>query len=75
LGFGRDQFRKLVDITENKALAHDFQGASWTRNEDWELIEYLQSEEEQTDKVDLTAYTNQLRRALSDRLPVSKVPF
>jgi len=60
---GRDQFRKLVDITENKALAHDFQGASWTRNEDWELIEYLQSEEEQTDKVDLTAYTNQLRRA------------
>lgn len=59
----RDRFRQLTDMTENQALAHDFQGAVWTRAEDWTLAAYSIDAQEQTAISELTAYTNQLRQA------------
>lgn len=59
----RDRFRQLTDITENQALAHDFQGAVWTKAEDWTLAAYTTDEQEQTEISALTAATNELRRA------------
>ncbi|KAF1302909.1 PD-(D/E)XK nuclease family protein [Candidatus Enterococcus willemsii] len=60
---GRDIFRKYVDITENKALAHHFHGNDWIRETDWQLIEYNFEEDELTDTVSLNEQTNQVRRA------------
>ncbi|WP_430609173.1 PD-(D/E)XK nuclease family protein [Enterococcus sp. DIV0876] len=59
----RDQFRQLTDITENQALAHDFQGAVWTKEADWTLAAYSIDAQEQTAISELTEATNQLRRA------------
>jgi ATP-dependent helicase/nuclease subunit B len=57
----RDAFRQLVDITENQALAHNFQGKDWTQKKDWLLVDYTLSGEEGTGIEKLTDYTNQLR--------------
>ncbi|MEO2701147.1 ATP-dependent helicase, partial [Enterococcus faecium] len=32
----RDEFRKKLDITENVALAYNYQGTYWTREKDWQ---------------------------------------
>ena len=58
----RDAFRQLVDITENQALAHNFQGKDWTRERDWLLVDYTLTGENASGIVELTDYTNQLRR-------------
>jgi ATP-dependent helicase/nuclease subunit B len=58
----RDAFRQLVDITENQALAHNFQGKDWTREKDWLLVDYTLNGENASAITELTAYTNQLRR-------------
>ena len=59
----RNHFRKIVDITENKALAHQFQGNDWVREQDWTLIEYNFEENQLEDTVSVEEQTNQLRRA------------
>ena len=58
----RDTFRQLVDITENQALAHNFQGKDWTRERDWLLVDYTLTGENASGIAELTDYTNQLRR-------------
>lgn len=58
----RDAFRQLVDITENQALAHNFQGKDWTRERDWLLVDYTLTGENASGIAELTDYTNQLRR-------------
>lgn len=35
-----EQFRQLVDLTENEALANDFHGLDWTRKQDWEIFKF-----------------------------------
>lgn len=59
----RDEFRHAVDITENKALSHDFQGSDWTKEKDWQLIEYNFEEEQLGDTLSTKEQTNQVRRA------------
>ena len=59
----RNAFRQVVDITENKALAHQFQGNDWVREKDWALIEYNFEESQLDDTVSVEEQTNTLRRA------------
>lgn len=59
----RNQFRHAVDITENKALSHHFQGNDWLKVEDWQLIEYNFEERQLADTVSVEEQTNQIRRA------------
>lgn len=58
----RKEFRRLVDLTENQVLAHNFQGAAWTTKKDWQLLSYDFDEEILADTKELTEYTNCLRR-------------
>lgn len=59
----RDLFRYAVDITENKALSHHFQGNDWLKKDDWQLIEYDFEEKQFADTVSVEEQTNQVRRA------------
>lgn len=59
----RDEFRHLVDITENKALSHQFQGNDWLREKDWTLIEYNFEENQLEDTISVEEQTNLVRRA------------
>ncbi|BDP73496.1 hypothetical protein EfmAA96_12810 [Enterococcus faecium] len=34
----RDEFRKKLDITENVALAYNYQGTYWTREKNWQFV-------------------------------------
>lgn len=58
----RDDFRKMVDITENKALAHNFQGQAWTGSKDWQLVEFNFEAEQLEETKALEEYTNTLRQ-------------
>lgn len=42
----RNRFRWMVDLTENEALAHNFHGVDWTRQEDWHLFDFDFEQEE-----------------------------
>ena len=59
----RDTFREMIDITENKALSHNFHGNDWIRKADWQLIEYNFEEEQLADSLSTEEMTNQVRRA------------
>ncbi|GBD62208.1 PD-(D/E)XK nuclease family protein [Tetragenococcus halophilus] len=57
----RDKYRWIVDITENQALAHNFHGADWTREQDWRLFNFDFEKEELIDTENTEVLTNQLR--------------
>lgn len=59
----RNQFRHQVDLTENVALAHQFQGNTWLKEADWQLIDYDFDENQMKDTQKLTEQTNQVRQA------------
>lgn len=61
----RNRYRDQVDLTENVALAHQFQGQSWLRKKDWELIAYDFEADELSDTQSLTEKTNQVRRSFA----------
>ncbi|MBP9521704.1 MAG: exodeoxyribonuclease V subunit gamma, partial [Enterococcus sp.] len=60
---GRNAFRRQLDLTENVALAHQFQGNAWIKEQDWQLIAYDFEAEQLEDTKRLTEETNQVRRA------------
>lgn len=57
----RDTFRWMVDLTENEALAHNFHGADWTRQEDWHLFDFDFEQEEIIDTKNIEELSNQVR--------------
>lgn len=59
----QNHFRKMIDVTENKALAHQFQGNDWLQEKDWRLIEYNFEESHLEDSLSVEEQTNQVRRA------------
>lgn len=59
----RNAFRNQVDLTENVALAHQFQGNAWVKEKDWQLIAYDFEAAQLEDTQLLTEQTNQVRRA------------
>lgn len=59
----RNQFRYQVDLTENVALAHQFQGNTWLKEADWQLIDYDFEASQMKDTQILTEQTNQVRQA------------
>lgn len=59
----RNTFRNQVDLTENIALAHQFQGQTWLKKADWQLIAYDFEENHLEDTRVLTEQTNQVRRS------------
>ncbi len=36
----RNQFRTKLDVTENVALAYNYQGTYWTKEKDWQFVSY-----------------------------------
>lgn len=61
----RNRFRNQVDLTENVALAHQFQGQTWLKKEDWQLIAYDFEASQLEDTRLLTETTNQVRRSFA----------
>ncbi|MHC5267724.1 PD-(D/E)XK nuclease family protein [Enterococcus sp. LJL98] len=59
----RNAFRHSVDLTENVALAHQFQGNAWVKEKDWMLIAYDFEANQLEDTQQLTKETNQVRQA------------
>ncbi|KAF1296584.1 ATP-dependent helicase [Enterococcus sp. JM4C] len=65
----RDTFRRQVDITENVALAYNFQGSFWTRERDWHFISYDFESESLNESDSLETISNTVRKLLQSRLP------
>lgn len=61
-------YRNIVDQTENIALKFNFQGSFWTRREDWQIIQYDFENEEQEDADQLSQDSNRLRRAFATEI-------
>lgn len=61
-----EQFQQLVDITENTALAHNFQGAAWLSPHDWTVYSFDFEEEQPVETTYVTTITNQIRRAFRE---------
>lgn len=61
----RNVFRDQVDLTENVALSHQFQGQTWLKEADWHLISYDFDENQLEDTQVLSEKTNQVRRSFA----------
>ncbi|MDN6640425.1 MAG: PD-(D/E)XK nuclease family protein [Tetragenococcus sp.] len=57
----RNTFHRMVDLTENEALAHNFHGADWTRKEDWQLFDFDFEKEAFKDTENMEVLSNQVR--------------
>lgn len=65
----RDNFRNQVDVTENLALAYNFQGSFWRREADWEIISYDFEEGQERETSNLELLSNEVRRFFQSRVP------
>lgn len=65
---GLQDYRNIVDQTENIALKFNFQGSFWTRVEDWQIVQYDFENETQEDVDELTTNSNRLRQAFSQQI-------
>ncbi|HFU5939210.1 PD-(D/E)XK nuclease family protein [Enterococcus faecium] len=66
----RDEFRKKLDITENVALAYNYQGTYWTREKDWQFVAYDFEAEQIEDVQYLEEQSNTIRRLFQKAVPV-----
>ncbi|MFS1126521.1 ATP-dependent helicase, partial [Enterococcus faecalis] len=65
----RDEFRKKLDITENVALAYNYQGTYWTREKDWQFVAYDFEAEQIEDVQYLEEQSNTIRRLFQKSVP------
>lgn len=65
----RDDFRKKLDLTENVALAYNYQGNYWTRAKDWTFVSYNFETEELEDVQELQEQSNEIRRLFQSNIP------
>lgn len=65
---GLQDYRDVVDQTENVALKFNFQGHFWTRSEDWQIVQYDFENESQEDADELTKNSNRLRQAFAKQI-------
>ncbi|WP_165006813.1 MULTISPECIES: PD-(D/E)XK nuclease family protein [unclassified Enterococcus] len=65
----RNQFRTDLDITENVALAYNYQGTYWTREKDWQFISYDFEAEQIEDVQVLEEQSNKIRRIFQKSVP------
>lgn len=67
----RLHYRNQIDLTENVVLAYGFEGAAWTKEEDWVYIEYdFETERFAEDQMKvLQEQSNQVRRSIQQCLP------
>lgn len=66
----RNQFRTNLDITENVALAYNYQGNYWLREKDWQFVAYDFEAEQLEDVKQLEEQSNTVRRLFRDMVPV-----
>ncbi|EOH89909.1 PD-(D/E)XK nuclease family protein [Enterococcus villorum] len=65
----RNQFRTKLDMTENVALAYNYQGTYWTREKDWQFVSYDFEAEQLEDVQQLENYSNEIRHFFKEKVP------
>ncbi|MBF8807952.1 MAG: PD-(D/E)XK nuclease family protein [Enterococcus lacertideformus] len=65
----RNRFRAELDVTENIALAHNYQGNYWTREKDWQFVSYDFEAEQLEDVQELERRSNELRHFFKEKVP------
>ena len=58
-----------MDITENVALAYNYQGTYWTREKDWQFVAYDFEAEQIEDVQYLEEQSNTIRRLFQKSVP------
>lgn len=66
----RNQFREKLDVTENVALAYNYQGNYWIREKDWQFVAYDFEAEQLEDVQLLEKRSNEIRHFFKERVPV-----
>lgn len=66
----RNQFREKLDVTENVALAYNYQGTYWTRETDWHFVSYDFEAKQLEDVQSLEKRSNEIRRFFKERVPI-----
>ncbi|EMF0078586.1 PD-(D/E)XK nuclease family protein [Enterococcus hirae] len=65
----RNQFRAKLDVTENVALAYNYQGSYWTREKDWQFVSYDFEAEQLEDVQELEKRSNDIRHFFKEKVP------
>ncbi|MGM9903920.1 MAG: PD-(D/E)XK nuclease family protein [Enterococcus sp.] len=65
----RNQFRKDLDVTENVALAYNYQGNYWLREKDWQFVSFDFEAEQLEDVKALEMQSNNVRRLFRETVP------
>jgi len=65
----QQQYREKIDQTENVCLAYNFRGSVWTKEADWEFVDYDFEAVVFNDAKELEATTNEVRRSVQRVLP------
>ncbi|WP_137608556.1 PD-(D/E)XK nuclease family protein [Enterococcus pingfangensis] len=65
----QQDYREKIDQTENVCLAYNFRGSAWTKESDWEFVDYDFEADVFKDAKQLEAVTNEVRRSIQQVLP------
>ncbi|MBT9717847.1 PD-(D/E)XK nuclease family protein [Enterococcus durans] len=65
----RNQFRTKLDVTENVALAYNYQGTYWTKEKDWQFVSYDFEAEQSEDVQKLEKQSNEIRHFFKEMVP------
>ncbi len=65
----RNEFRTKLDMTENVALAYNYQGNYWTKEKDWQFVSYDYEAEQLEDVQRLENQSNEMRRFFKEMVP------
>ena len=65
----RNQFRTKLDVTENVALAYNYQGTYWTKEKDWQFVSYDFEAEQLEDVQKLEKQSNEIRHFFKEMVP------
>ncbi|WP_413537789.1 PD-(D/E)XK nuclease family protein [Enterococcus malodoratus] len=66
----QQQYREKIDQTENVCLAYNFRGSFWTRNTDWEFVDYDFEKDVFNDAKQLESTANEVRHSVQQILPL-----
>lgn len=66
----QQEYREKIDQTENVCLAYNFRGSAWTKEADWEFVDYDFEADVFNDAKELEATTNEVRRSVQQVIPV-----
>ena len=65
----QQRYREMIDLTENVCLAYNFRGSAWTKEADWEFVDYDFEAEVFKDAKELESTTNDVRRSVQQIVP------